>query len=388
MTVSLKEGVVYLAGTEWDRVAATDRHLTLALAGLIGPSLYVDPVVSVTGAARRKVAGEATLPQGLSEVAPLVTRLRTFGPPLLTRRGVFRLTRFLQSEAVKRALTRCGIRPVMVVLATPWNTFPAGIPGTKVLFLTDDWEAGAGLMGTQSHLLGARLVRELGRADLACAVTPPLMDRLMALDSSKPVVLLPNGCTLPELHHDDERPRDLPEGPLVGLVGQVNERIDIALLESMVDRNMSLVVIGPVTCADPADAERYRTLFAREKVTWLGRLAPEELPRYLPHLTVGITPYLATDFNRSSFPLKTLEYLSYGLPVVATDLPATRWLDSGLLDVAETTEHFLELVAARYSQGRDHEAEQARRRLAGEHTWAHRAAQLRGVVDSWALSRA
>jgi hypothetical protein len=38
-------------------------------------------------------------------------------------------------------------------------------------------------------------------------------------------------------------------------------------------------------------------------------------------MDVGLTPYADTPFNQASFPLKTLEYLSAGLPVVSTDLP-------------------------------------------------------------------
>jgi teichuronic acid biosynthesis glycosyltransferase TuaH len=41
---------------------------------------------------------------------------------------------------------------------------------------------------------------------------------------------------------------------------------------------------------------------------------------------VGITPYTGSPFNLASFPLKTLEYLSAGRPVVSTDLPGSRWL--------------------------------------------------------------
>src|SRR5258708_23401667 len=49
-------------------------------------------------------------------------------------------------------------------------------------------------------------------------------------------------------------------------------------------------------------------------------------------MDVGITPYRDTPFNRASFPLKTLEYLGAGLPVVSADLPAARWLRANLTD--------------------------------------------------------
>ncbi|GGK71265.1 glycosyltransferase [Ornithinimicrobium pekingense] len=388
MTGDPGSGVVYLGGTDWAHVAATDRHLTLALADLLGPSLYVDPVVSVSGTLRRRLAGEETVPMGLSTVAPRVTRLRTLGPPFLTRRGVFPLTRALQAAAVRHAVARCGIRPVAVVLATPWNSFVPGLPGHRVLYLTDDWEAGAVLTGKTGEGVRGQLGRELARADLACAVTPVLVDKLSRLDPDRPVELVPNGCALPARDMSAQRPGDLPAGPLVGLVGQVNERLDLDVLHAIVDSGMSLVVIGPLTCSSPAITRRFQALFARQRVTWLGRKAPEELSRYLPHLTVGVTPYRIDDFNRASFPLKTLEYLAYGLPVVASDLPAAQWLGSELVDIATTSEDFVALVARRYAEPPDPATADLRRRLAGAHTWQHRAAQLVEALTSRSPSRA
>ena len=51
-------------------------------------------------------------------------------------------------------------------------------------------------------------------------------------------------------------------------------------------------------------------------------------------------PYGRTEFNKHSFPMKTLEYLSAGRPVVATSLPAIRWLDTDLVPLADTPEAF------------------------------------------------
>ena len=64
-------------------------------------------------------------------------------------------------------------------------------------------------------------------------------------------------------------------------------------------------------------------------VTWEGEIPAVEVPARLAGAAAGITPYADTEFNRSSFPLKTLDYLSAGLPVVSTDLPAARSLGTG-----------------------------------------------------------
>ncbi len=79
-------------------------------------------------------------------------------------------------------------------------------------------------------------------------------------------------------------------------------------------------------------------------MAWVGRRAFEELPAYLRLMNVGLTPYTDTPFNRASFPLKTLEYLAAGLPVVSTDLPATRWLNTDLVRIADSQSDFVSAV--------------------------------------------
>jgi teichuronic acid biosynthesis glycosyltransferase TuaH len=95
---------------------------------------------------------------------------------------------------------------------------------------------------------------------------------------------------------------------------------------------------------------------------------------------VGLTPYADTDFNRASFPLKTLEYLANGLPVVSTDLPAVRWLDTDLIEVGTGPEDFASKVREVLSRPFD-EAERARRiAFARRHSWTARAEQLLAIL--------
>jgi len=54
------------------------------------------------------------------------------------------------------------------------------------------------------------------------------------------------------------------------------------------------------------------------------------MPSYLAAIDIGITPYRDTPFNRASFPLKTIEYLGAGVPVISTDIPAAHWLRADL----------------------------------------------------------
>jgi teichuronic acid biosynthesis glycosyltransferase TuaH len=125
------------------------------------------------------------------------------------------------------------------------------------------------------------------------------------------------------------------------------------------------------------------------------------VPSYLAAADVGITPYTASAFNRASFPLKTLEYLGAGLPVVSTDLPGARWLLDDLARTDPAADQIMTLAAAPAEvvaevrrmagePGREPDREQREpdreqradrcRAFAARHSWARRAATLAGVI--------
>jgi transcriptional regulator of aromatic amino acid metabolism len=73
-------------------------------------------------------------------------------------------------------------------------------------------------------------------------------------------------------------------------------------------------------------------------------------------------------------PLKMKEYLATGRPVVVSQLPAVRdWADC--LDVANSADHFCELVSQRLQSGVPDHQRTARKRLQHE-SWGAKAVEL------------
>lgn len=131
---------------------------------------------------------------------------------------------------------------------------------------------------------------------------------------------------------------------MVGLIGQLSERIDLEVLDAIAAAGFSLLIVGP---RDPRwEQQRFHELIGRSHVHYAGPVPAEAVPSYLAAIDVGITPYRDTPFNRASFPLKTLEYLGAGVPVVSADLPAARWLRADLTsgDHAATPDQVLALA--------------------------------------------
>jgi teichuronic acid biosynthesis glycosyltransferase TuaH len=162
-------------------------------------------------------------------------------------------------------------------------------------------------------------------------------------------------------------------------MGYVNDRLDVSLLEAVSDAGVSLLLVGPKGFGYRGDG--FDALVRRPTVRWVGPQPYEELPRYLRLMDVGLTPYADTPFNRASFPLKTLEYLAAGRRTVATRLPATDWLDTDLVAVADTPEAFARCVREAVATRPSPDEVDRRRAFARQHSWASRAAALARLID-------
>ena len=108
--------------------------------------------------------------------------------------------------------------------------------------------------------------------------------------------------------------------PVVGVIGQINQRIDVATMTALATRHpdWTLVFIGPLV-RERVDVSMLESL---PNVRFLGLKPAADLPRYLKSIDVCLIPYIVDDHTRYMHPLKTLEYLAAGRPVVSTPLPA------------------------------------------------------------------
>lgn len=344
--------------------------------------LWVDPPVSVaTRGRQRNGASRLPVPR-LRSPLPGVSRLITYALPLHTRQGIRITTAPLVRTQIRWALRRLGTRPHAVVDCGFGGFLRGWPPGVrKVLYGTDDYVAGAALMGQDVRALEREEREEIADADLVIAVSPALADRWRGM-GAREVVMVPNGVRA-EVYDGiaDATPApdvDLPH-PVAGVVGHLSDRIDVSVLERLVDAGISVLLVGP---RDPRwEPERVDALIARDSVAWVGRKPHDALPGYLRHVDVGVTPYHDTPFNRASFPLKTLEYLAAGLPSVSTDLPAARWLDTELVRLVDNPAGFAAAVHAEAARARDPELVAARKAFARRHTWRTRAADIAAHLD-------
>lgn len=367
------EVVVWIAGVGWDDLTGTDKRIVLEL-GRRAEVLWVDP--PRRGGWVQWRAGN----RSGEYVAPGVRRVRIPGLPGFSRWPIRVLTRFTTSVTVRHALSG-SLRTRAIVVANPTGYFPPGVTGKRVLYVTDDWIAGAKLMGLSPRFVTRTLSRAARESNLIATVSPGLIERMksLGLTGIPSAFVLPNGA--PPVYP----PQHSRRAPVAGLVGTLNERLDLALLEGVVDAGIRVHLIGPRTDRDPEFGQRLDRLISRSLVEWTDRVPADELSPRIGVLAVGLTPYTDSAFNRASFPLKTFDYLAAGVPVISSDLPASRWIGSECVQTTENTTEFVSAVKLHVEVvrrgGPTVELSNLCRELASRHSWEHRAQELLDSID-------
>jgi teichuronic acid biosynthesis glycosyltransferase TuaH len=373
--------IVLCAANSYDGFRMADWHLAEQLSKL-APVLYVDPPLSVLAAGRRPETAAARPDPRLRLVRPGLAQLTPMVQPFPARRATVALTSALARGYLRRAVARLGAQ--VAVLISGWPQFPVFDScgeRARVYWAKDDFVGGAALLGLNAGLLDARERRVAAAADLVVAANPVVADtwRSRGLDP----VLVPFGADVDAYRAVERAPAPgdvaLP-APIAGFVGRINDRTNLGLLEAIARRGRSLLLVGP---KDPAfEPARFEALRRRGNVRWVGPKPSWALPGYLRLIDVGLVPYRDSEFNRGSCPLKTLEYLAAGRAVVATDLPAIRWLATDLICVADGPTSFADQVDRLLARPRGAAVLARRQAFAARHSWARQAAEIHAAITA------
>ncbi len=364
--------VVVCGGAPWDGHRLAGRHMAERLA-VYTPVLYVDPPLShLTPRLHPHLAPSLEGPR-LRLLGPSLARLTPLVQPGSHRPGMRAFGQAFVRHALRGAVKQLGARVRAVVVIGQRDLLGACDEEQRVLYVTDDFAAGAGLMGVSARYLRRVEQRLLRRATHVVVCSPGLADKFRARGVDP--IFVPNGVDAELFAGTDSAPLpddvDLPP-PIVGFVGHLSNRIDLGMLEAVAERGHSLLLVGPRQRT--FQLQRLTALLERPSVRWVGPKPFEQLPSYLRMIDVGLVPYSDSSFNRASFPLKTLEYLAAGRAAVATDLPAVRWLDTDHVRVASDSSRFADEVDQVLGEGSGPAQIALRREFAAGHGWDQRAA--------------
>ena len=363
------DGLIVVCGASWwEGTPLLEHHVAEELT-CYAPVLYVDPPSSLLTRFRNHDARSFAHSPGLRTVHDRLAVLSIRVPPLMERPVVKELALTAVRRGIRSGVRKLGAERVhALVVPNLEPLFGSAGERHRVLYVKDDYVAGARLTGLPSrrlHRLSERLPQE---ADTVVAVSQVLADGLR--NSGIETLLIPNGVDV-AVFKDAGVPSaggDAP--PVTAFVGHLSERVDVALLTAVADRGMRIRMIGPPQ--ETMKEGHLGPLQGHPNVEWAGRVAYSQLGRALSDVTTCVLPYGNTAFNRASFPLKILEYLAAGRRVVSTDLPSARWLDTPLVDRADSVEDFAGAVERSLASPLTVTEIAERRAFAEQHSWAAR----------------
>jgi glycosyltransferase involved in cell wall biosynthesis len=242
-----------------------------------------------------------------------------------------------------------------------------------VYYVADDYLA---LPGIYRRYVGELERALLDRADVIFATSEVLCDAKEGR-RGRPV-LLPHGVDLahwtPRVAAEPPPELAALPCPRIGFFGFLAPWVDDRLMVSVARAfpHASVVLIGPAWAGVRAPAA--------PNITWLGPRSYAELPQYAEHFDVALLPFRRDRLVSAVNPLKLLEYLALGLPVVSTPMALPPAL-ARLVYVAADTETFVGLVLQALRDDTAHERSRRRAAAAGE-SWVARVRTIRDHIDA------
>lgn len=393
---------IVVFGDDWGRHVSTMQHLFRRIASK-NPVIWVNaighrvPSLNSRDASRvlQKVrtllvrttpapggtSGTATGQQSWDEPGTSGPR-RIIHPRVLpwhNLRAVRALNAMSLVHAVRGALLEEGLtKPPLLVTGTPPSVAVLGKLGEKgtVYLCMDDF---LHLPGVSAWMLAPLERALLDRVDATVSTAQALVSSKRPRSGVSHY--LPQGVNYAHFSAQQPVPAELAglPRPIIGFAGGIAKPVDQSLLRALADAfpTASLVLVGPIS----VDVG----LLQRPNIHLLGARPYSTLPAFVQSFDVGLIPYLINEHTIAVDPLKLLEYLAAGVPVVSTDLPeVAKYRDS--VHVTSTNAQFISAVAAAMGEG---DQRDRRRNVAKQHDWAARAdrlsdilAELRSAADS------
>lgn len=241
-------------------------------------------------------------------IKPVTVRV----PPGFMKNGFLRFMTKMFTKA------QCGIRysPDIVILFDP-----------QFFLINDLYDNAFKIYYCVDHVASNRVLKEaetkmLSKVD--CVVTASVKLYNDYKEKHNRVYLVPHGVNLLREYEDLEL-KEKVEGwfkkckaqKVLGYIGNISYELDFELIEFIAKRNEDciIVLIGPVS---PEVSQTIASL--PDNVKFMDAVPTIGVKYCLQYFDVGLVPYVKNTFNTHRNPIKILQYLSAGIPVVSTEI--------------------------------------------------------------------
>lgn len=250
------------------------------------------------------------------------------------------------SEFVENALKECGMDPhpmawvCPVVFDFPELHEKIGF-GKIVVDIIDDqrkWKS------QESYLRRVEKNYEdvLKLGDLVLCNCEPVREGFRELRSD--ILVVPNGAEPFPKERKWSLPEDLAElpRPIVGYVGNLRDRVDIAAIREMAEKRpkWSVVLIG--SAGGSLDVLALSEL---PNIHLLGVKPYEQALHYIKHFDVAIMPHIKNAISENMNPLKLYVYFALGVPIVTTNVSNIGEIGPHV-SIVDTTRQFIKAIEA------------------------------------------
>jgi glycosyltransferase involved in cell wall biosynthesis len=288
-----------------------------------------------------------------------------------------RLSANVREAQVRRLLRKLEFQQVVLFL---WHPRYANLLGKfdealSCYYVDEEFTSYYGMLETEKQQIRAREEVLLRSVDLVFANGSALWEQKNKYGNALNV---PMGVDF-ELFsraqlEETAIPSDLAaiRGPKIGYIGNVNDKVDFELLESIARAKplWSLILVGPLSIRTAEFCANFERLRQLPNVHHLGFRPLQNLPEYVRGLDVCLMCYRTDGWAYYGYPLKLHEYLAGGKPVVGSDLPSIREF-SGVISIARSFEEWRSAIEAGLNDNTAARISE-RVRVARENTWEER----------------
>lgn len=225
--------------------------------------------------------------------------------------------------------------------------------------------------------------RALSTANIVTCTSEKLYNNALRLN--KHTILVPNAADFDYFAQAQSRTSLMPEDiahlqgkQIIGYYGALSDWVDWELITELADNlpeNTQLVLIGPLY--------NISQIPEHSRITYAGLKEYKELYKYLQYFDTAIIPFKVTSMTESCSPIKLWEYLSSGVPVVATAIPEA--MRHPEISIGKTPREFIEQVKLALND-KDIEKKNARIKLAQANSWEVRAKQIMEAVENYFIN--
>jgi glycosyltransferase involved in cell wall biosynthesis len=230
--------------------------------------------------------------------------------------------------------------------------------------------------------------RLLRKVDRVICVSEPLAQTLKSRTSegqTPPIFVLPNGYDERIFDPSVDYPepdflKDIPR-PRILIAGHVSERIDWDGIAgaSLLRPDWTWIFLGS---ADRGMEEKLRNLLDSHAVMHPS-IPVDSVPAWIRHSDACAVPYRLNRFTLASHPLKAIEYLAMGAPVLSTRIPSLESYHGGIEWVEEGDGRgYAKVLDALKQKEMQQKLKEIRRNIVKQETWGIRIAQFRQIILS------